>query len=45
MRIVLTEFVTLDGVSQGPGSPTENTGDGCSTTRESPSASGSSVTR
>ena len=22
MKLVLTEFVTLDGVSQGPGSPT-----------------------
>ncbi|MEW2143372.1 dihydrofolate reductase family protein [Micromonospora vinacea] len=28
MKIVLTEFVTLDGVSQGPGSPTEDPSDG-----------------
>ncbi|WP_067135044.1 dihydrofolate reductase family protein [Microtetraspora malaysiensis] len=28
MKITLTEFVTLDGVSQGPGSPDEDTGDG-----------------
>ncbi|MCF6475428.1 deaminase [Nonomuraea sp. MG754425] len=28
MKIVLTEFVTLDGVSQGPGSPQEDTSDG-----------------
>ncbi len=27
MKIVLTEFVTLDGVSQGPGSPTEDPSD------------------
>ncbi|QYC41982.1 hypothetical protein Nocox_21890 [Nonomuraea coxensis DSM 45129] len=28
MEIALTEFVTLDGVSQGPGSPDEDTSDG-----------------
>jgi dihydrofolate reductase len=28
MRITLTEFVSLDGVSQGPGSPDEDTTDG-----------------
>jgi dihydrofolate reductase len=28
MKVVLMEFVTLDGVSQGPGSSTEDTSDG-----------------
>lgn len=28
MKLVLTEFVSLDGVSQGPGSPEEDTSDG-----------------
>ncbi|WP_100447454.1 dihydrofolate reductase family protein [Glycomyces xiaoerkulensis] len=28
MKIALTQFITLDGVSQGPGSPTEDISDG-----------------
>ena len=28
MKVALSQFVTLDGVSQGPGSPAEDTSDG-----------------